>query len=199
MCDARGQPSRTRHRRPPCAFSSGGGGGRLSGVSSASTPRPRHHEPLRRPPTRPIRPPARAAHTSGLDAWIRRAAQSGFAFHPSPSAPFFFSALAASDAAFGFADARGRPDGVVLAGTTDSAAVVEVDALPIDRSVASTCTLGGAAARGRLSTAALQGRAARGAAVFPAAHHSCDGEFGPPTRRSPNHLDLAVQEIVLAS
>ena len=127
---------------------------RLSGVSSASTPRPRrHHQPLRRPPTAPI--PARTGCAHGL-GWIRRAAQSGFAFHPSPSAPFFFSALAASDAAFGFADARGRPDGVVLAGTTDSAAVVEVDALPIDRSVASTCTLGGAAARGRLSTAALQ-------------------------------------------
>ena len=128
-----------RHRRPPRAFFIYRR--RLSGVSSASAPRPRrHHQPLRRPPTAPI--PARTGCAHGL-GWIRRAAQSGFAFHPSPSAPFFFSALAASDAAFGFADARGRPDGVVLAGTTDSAAVVEVDALPIDRSVASTCTLGG--------------------------------------------------------
>lgn len=48
----------------------------------------------------------------------------------------------------------------------------------------------------RLSTAA--GQAARAAAVFPATHHSFDG-FGPRIpQQSPNHLDLAVQEIVQA-
>ena len=138
-----------RHRRPPRAFFIYRR--RLSGVSSASTPRPRHHEPLRR------------------SAWIRRAAQSGFAFHPSPSAPFFFSALAASDAAFGFADAEAA--GVPAMRRWGSAAVVQVDAHRSGRKYMYTLVVVQLLAAG---CQLLHCRPARGAAVFPAAHATVD-------------------------
>ena len=68
--------------------------------------------------------------------------------------------------------------------------------MPIDRSVsASTCTLGAVACAGCDQTAAGQHELQQ---CSPLLIHSFDG-FGPRIPRSPNHLDLAVQEIVRAS